>query len=231
MMKKEPQKRKNISLAICLSLTIHLALGVALVIGLSHELKLAPRWNKLALVWVNLDNGKNGSSSIRNHLVTTSSATVEETPPAEKSLIKPGQMAAGTFMQNVQSPSIITVGRNINGMTTNIAASATQTGGNLSLQDSGTAYPLYRENRPPAYPEIARMRGYEGIVLLAAEILPDGRVGSMKIKKSSGYAVLDQSAVESIKPWKFEPARKSGKPFTVWIELPVKFVLTDNNQS
>jgi TonB family protein len=231
MMKKEPQKRKNISLAICLSLMIHLALGAALVIGLSHELKLVPGWNKQTLVWVNIDNGKNGSASTRNHQVTTSSEMVKETHPAEKSLIKPGQEAAGTFVLSVQSPPIITVGRNINGMTTNIAASATQTGGNLSLQDSGTAYPLYRENMPPAYPEIARMRGYEGIVLLAAEILADGRVGSMKIKKSSGYAVLDQSAVDSIKPWKFEPARKSGKPFTVWVELPVKFVLNDNNQS
>ena len=44
------------------------------------------------------------------------------------------------------------------------------------------AYPLYKENAPPAYPEIARMRGYEGIVLVFAEILPDGRVGNMKIQ-------------------------------------------------
>jgi protein TonB len=91
------------------------------------------------------------------------------------------------------------------------------------------AYPLYRENVPPVYPEIARIRGYEGIVLVAAEILQDGSVGNMKIRKSSGYAILDHSAVEAVKPWKFEPAKKSGKPFVVWVELPIKFVLQDDN--
>jgi protein TonB len=100
-------------------------------------------------------------------------------------------------------------------------------------QSSGslTASPLYRENTPPVYPEIARVRGYEGIVLVFAEILPDGRVGNMKIRKSSGYAILDQSAIEAVKPWKFEPAKKSGNPFTVWVELPIKFILHNNSQS
>lgn len=91
------------------------------------------------------------------------------------------------------------------------------------------AYPLYRENMPPVYPALARSRGYEGTVLVVAEILPDGRVGKMKIRKSSGYAVLDQSAVEAVRPWKFEPARKAGKPCVVWVELPIKFILRDDN--
>jgi protein TonB len=82
---------------------------------------------------------------------------------------------------------------------------------------------------PPVYPEIARVRGYEGVVLVAAEILPNGRVGNIKIRKSSGYAILDQSALEGVKPWKFEPAKKSGKPFTIWVEVPIKFVLHNDN--
>ena len=88
--------------------------------------------------------------------------------------------------------------------------SANQTTGDTSDLNTVIAYPLYKENSPPAYPEIARVRGYEGIVLVFAEILPDGRVGNMKIRKSSGYAILDQSAIEAVKPWKFEPAKKSG---------------------
>jgi protein TonB len=107
---------------------------------------------------------------------------------------------------------------------------AGETAGNLSGPgDTAGAYPLYRENTPPLYPEIARIRGYEGIVLVAVEILPDGRVGNTKIRKSSGYAILDQSAVQAVKPWKFEPARKKGKPFAIWVELPIKFVLHDEN--
>lgn len=96
---------------------------------------------------------------------------------------------------------------------------------------TAVAYPLYRENSPPVYPEIARLRGYEGIVLIFAEILPNGRVGEVKIRKSSGYAILDQSALQAIKPWKFEPARRAGNPLTAWVELPIKFILKNHSQS
>jgi len=106
-----------------------------------------------------------------------------------------------------------------------------ETAGKTSNSDTMIAYPLYRENDPPVYPEIARARGYEGIVLLFAEILSDGRVGKIKIEKSSGYAILDQSAIRAIKPWKFEPAKRSGSPFTAWVELPIKFILNNNSQS
>ena len=84
-----------------------------------------------------------------------------------------------------------------------------------------------KKTRHLLYPEIARIRGYEGIVLLSAEILPDGRVGNTKIKKSSGYTILDQAALDGVKPWKFEPAKKSGKPFTLWVELPITFHISD----
>jgi len=94
-----------------------------------------------------------------------------------------------------------------------------------------TAYPVYGENMPPVYPEIARIRGYEGVVLIAAEILSNGRVGEARISKSSGYSILDQAALEAIKPWRFEPAKKSGRPFTMWVEVPVKFVLKNKKTS
>jgi periplasmic protein TonB len=90
------------------------------------------------------------------------------------------------------------------------------------------AYPLYRENPPPGYPEMARQQGYEGIVLVSAEILADGRVGKTVISKSSGYAILDQTAIKAVRAWKFEPAKKSGAPCKTWAELPIKFVINDN---
>ena len=89
------------------------------------------------------------------------------------------------------------------------------------------AVPRYRENIHPAYPLIARMRGQEGIVILSLEILTDGSVGSLRIKKSSGYTSLDKSALEAVKTWKFEPGRKIGKPVIMWVDVPVKFVLND----
>lgn len=97
---------------------------------------------------------------------------------------------------------------------------------NLAAYTS-TAKPRYQENAPPSYPVSARLRGYEGIVLISAEILSEGRVENVKIKSSSGYAILDQSALEAVRAWKFDPARKMGKPVPVRVDIPIRFVLND----
>jgi len=99
--------------------------------------------------------------------------------------------------------------------------------GHPPAREISLAVPRYLENAPPAYPSIARMRGYEGMVLLAAEIFTDGGVGSLKVKKSSGYEVLDRSAVKAVKTWKFEPGTRLGKPVSMWVDVPVKFILKD----
>ncbi len=89
------------------------------------------------------------------------------------------------------------------------------------------AVPQYDENMPPIYPTIARKRGYEGVVMLSAEVLINGRIGKLRIKKSSGYHILDRSALKAVKKWKFEPARRMGFPIAMWVEVPVKYVLRD----
>lgn len=87
--------------------------------------------------------------------------------------------------------------------------------------------PRYRENDVPAYPIVARLRGYEGVVLIAAQVSTQGRVQTIRVKKSSGYAVLDRSAEEAVKSWRFEPGRQMGVPMTMWVDVPVRFVLRD----
>lgn len=98
---------------------------------------------------------------------------------------------------------------------------------NSLSEEVSLAVPRYRENTHPVYPLIARIRGHEGIVILSVEIFADGNVGKLKIKKSSGYSMLDKSALEAVKTWKFEPGRKIGKPTIMWVDVPVKFVLKD----
>jgi TonB family C-terminal domain len=89
------------------------------------------------------------------------------------------------------------------------------------------AVPRYNENTPPIYPSVARRRGYEGVVLISAEILVDGSVGELEIKRSSGHNILDRSALKAVKKWKFEPARRMGYPVTMCVDVPVRFVLND----
>ena len=100
---------------------------------------------------------------------------------------------------------------------------------NSSTGEVSLIVPRYRENTPPVYPLIARMRGYEGIVLLSVEIFANGRVGKLNIKRSSGYAVLDRSALEAVRTWKFEPAKRANFPLTVTVDIPIRFYLNDHN--
>jgi TonB family protein len=87
------------------------------------------------------------------------------------------------------------------------------------------SYPRHAENPKPVYPLEAREKGYKGEVLLRIEVLSDGRVGQIDIRKSSGYEILDQSALSAVKKWKFIPAQKGGVSIPAWVNLPIKFDL------
>lgn len=87
------------------------------------------------------------------------------------------------------------------------------------------AVPLYRLNPPPAYPYVARKRRYEGLVLLAVLILPDGRVGESRLARSSGYTVLDEAARRAVRSWVFAPGSRGGVPVAMEVEVPVRFTL------
>jgi TonB family protein len=86
-------------------------------------------------------------------------------------------------------------------------------------------HPRYAGNPKPVYPQEAREKGYGGEVLLRVEVLSNGRAGQVEVKKSSGHEVLDQSALATVKQWKFNPARKGGIPIPFWVNLPIKFQL------
>lgn len=100
-------------------------------------------------------------------------------------------------------------------------------GGSGSTQAGRMILPRYLNAARPAYPLMARMRGYEGVVLLAVEVLSDGRPGEVRIKKSSGYALLDQSALNAVRAWRFEPARKVDVPLVMTVDIPVRFSLSE----
>jgi TonB family protein len=103
------------------------------------------------------------------------------------------------------------------------AARGQQKEGAASQEGYSEAMPRYRENRPPVYPGAARQRGYEGDVLIAAEVRADGRIGAVRVKRSSGYASLDDSALEAVRSWRFEPARRMGAVVDAWVEIPIRF--------
>ena len=87
------------------------------------------------------------------------------------------------------------------------------------------ARPLGGYQQLPRYPESARRQGVTGTTTLLFEVLESGRVGEVRVEHTAGHPDLDQAAAEAIKKWRFEPARRGNQPITVWLRMPVKFVL------
>ena len=90
------------------------------------------------------------------------------------------------------------------------------------------ATPDYDRNPPPEYPRRARQLGFEGTVLLQVWVNPAGGVDQAKIAASSGYAMLDDSALSAVKKWRFKPARRGGQPVAALVQVPVRFRLTSS---
>ncbi len=88
-------------------------------------------------------------------------------------------------------------------------------------------YPDYGVNPKPDYPRIAKRRGYEGLVVLNVFVLESGNVGKIEIRKSSGYGVLDDSALDAVRNWVFIPGKKNGRAMSSWVVVPIRFDLTN----
>lgn len=86
------------------------------------------------------------------------------------------------------------------------------------------------KNDPPRYPRAARVQGWEGTVIVAVLVGPQGRVTEIAVRKESGHAILDQAAIEAIRGWIFQPAQSEGKSRSSWVEIPVTFRLQTQKQ-
>jgi periplasmic protein TonB len=83
----------------------------------------------------------------------------------------------------------------------------------------------YLNNPAPPYPEKARLRKQEGTVLLNVRVSSLGHPVSVTVASSSGYSLLDETAVKTVRRWSFVPARNSGKPIEANVEIPIIFTV------
>ena len=83
------------------------------------------------------------------------------------------------------------------------------------------------KNPHPTYPLIARKKGWEGRVIIQAEIDREGNVLEIKVLESSGFKVLDNASLETLKKWKFTPARIGNKFVDDTVDIPVNFLITN----
>lgn len=81
----------------------------------------------------------------------------------------------------------------------------------------------YLNNPPPRYPEKARLRRQQGTVLLDVCVKIDGKPRDVRIIKSSGYDLLDKTALQTVELWQFLPARRGNKHVEAHVEVPIIF--------
>ncbi|MFN5512771.1 MAG: TonB family protein, partial [Burkholderiales bacterium] len=74
----------------------------------------------------------------------------------------------------------------------------------------------WQGNTPPPYPVTARRQGLQGTVRLDLLIEADGSVAEIRMRESSGSAVLDRSVMTAVRQWRFIPARQQGQSVAAW---------------
>jgi periplasmic protein TonB len=83
----------------------------------------------------------------------------------------------------------------------------------------------YLHNPLPRYPAAARRAGEQGTVMLRVLVSRDGTPARVEVDKSSGSPHLDAAARETVKAWRFAPARRGAEAIESWVVVPVVFRL------
>lgn len=95
--------------------------------------------------------------------------------------------------------------------------------GDSAGEPTQKASPSYSENPRPVYPDIARRRGQQGVVVLRVWVSKVGFPTKLEVLKSSGYGLLDKAAQESVMRWKFHPALLGNCAIDSVVEVPIRF--------
>jgi len=85
----------------------------------------------------------------------------------------------------------------------------------------------YLDNPKPPYPALSRRMGETGRVVLRVRVDPTGQALEVQVLTSSGYARLDHSAAETVRRWKFVPARLGNDAVAATVLVPIAFSLKD----
>ena len=81
--------------------------------------------------------------------------------------------------------------------------------------------------REPTYPPAEIRMNHTGTVLLAVEVLPNGKVGDVRVDRSSGYPRLDEAAIKAAREWRLLPGTRDGVATAMWKQIPITFRLQE----
>lgn len=85
----------------------------------------------------------------------------------------------------------------------------------------------YLDNPKPPYPALSRKLNEQGRVLLRVHVAADGSAAEVQLHTSSGHPRLDDSALATVRRWRFVPARLGQEAVAAWVLVPIAFTLKD----
>jgi periplasmic protein TonB len=89
---------------------------------------------------------------------------------------------------------------------------------------NGVSMPKPIYSPEPEFSEEARKVKHQGDVVLLATIGADGHPHDLTVVRSLGMG-LDEKALEAVRTWRFDPAKKDGRPVAVKMNIIVNFRL------
>jgi protein TonB len=151
-------------------------------------------------------------------------ASKEPPPPVERPIVAPAPI-----IQTVAPPSPVVTTPIVTPPAPPVVSAAppsavvSETAAPISAPD-GSAKTL--GNPSPKYPVEARRNHWEGTVRLRVVITPDGLVKEIGVARSSGFDSLDESALDTVRKWRFLPGKQSGVAVEAVGFLSIPFRLT-----
>ena len=97
-------------------------------------------------------------------------------------------------------------------------------GGGVFRVGGGVSAPVPIYQPDPEFSEEARKAKHQGVVIVNVIVGPDGRAHDLRVVQPLGLG-LDEKAIEAVRLWKFEPARKDGRAVAVAVNIEVTFRL------
>ena len=82
--------------------------------------------------------------------------------------------------------------------------------------------------RQLTYPAIARRKGWQGVVKLELHIESDGLISALHVDETSGYAVLDRAAMESLQLASIPGASQWLHGHSIDMLIPIEYRLLDS---
>ena len=158
-------------------------------------------------------------------------AVEKQTPPASTAPIAvaaPLEASAPTTASNAQTGSGAgTSAQNTGGSPTGTSAAPSRGDSantaiavplGAPLRDARTLIAL-PGNPKPTYPLPDRVAGHQGTTVLIGLVKPDGSMAQVVVERSSGSKLMDQSAAQAFKAWRYKPGQQG------LVRYPVQFQL------